>query len=227
MTMLAGLSRRNFLALGGAALAVPLSLREAFAQLPVDTPLHGISVFGDLKYGPDFPHFDYADPDAPKGGRIVTQSPSRLYNQNFDTFDTLNMFVLRGNGAFGMGLTFASLMEASSDEIGVMYCYAADSVTVSEDRLTWRFGIHPDAAFHDGSPITAGDVVFSLTTLRDLGHENLASTLREIETVEALDERTVSVTLSRDAGAATILTISGCPIFSRSEEHTSELQSRT
>lgn len=214
MTMLAGLSRRNFLALGGAALAVPLSLREAFAQLPVDTPLHGISVFGDLKYGPDFPHFDYADPDAPKGGRIVTQSPSRLYNQNFDTFDTLNMFVLRGNGAFGMGLTFASLMTGASDETSSMYGYAAESVTVSEDRLTWQFALHPEAAFHDGSPITAGDVVFSLTTLRELGHENLASTLREMLNVEAVNERTVSISLSDDAGASTILLIASCPIFS-------------
>lgn len=212
----ATLARRDFLALGGAALLSPLLLREAFAQLPTETPLHGVSVFGDLKYGPDFPHFDYVNPDAPSGGRIVTQSPSRIFNQNFDTFDTLNMFVLRGNGAFGMDLTFASLMTGSSDEIGVMYGYTAESVVVSEDRLTWRFTLHPDAAFHDGAPITAGDVVFSLTTLRDSGHENLASQLREMVAVDALDERTVSVTLSPDAGISVLLTVAGAPIFSES-----------
>lgn len=211
-----GLSRRDLLMLGGAAFATPLLLRNAFAQLPAETPLHGISVFGDLKYGPDFAHFDYVDPQAPKGGRIVTQSPVRIYNQNFDTFDTLNMFVLRGNGAFGMPLTYASLMAASSDETSSMYGYAAESVVISEDRLTWRFTLHPDAAFHDGSPITASDVVFTLTTLRDQGHENLASTLREAETFEALDERTISVRLKADAGISTILTIAGSPIFSES-----------
>ncbi len=214
MTGGAGISRRHFLAAGGAAAAFPLLAREAFAQIETETPLHGISVFGDFKYAPDFAHFDYVDPQAPKGGRIVTQSPSRIYNQNFDTFDTLNMFVLRGNGAFGMGLTFAALMTASSDEIGVMYAYTAESVTVSEDRRTWRFTLHPDAAFHDGSPITAADVAFSLTILRDEGHENLASTLREMEAVEATDERTVAVTLVPDAAASTILAIAGCPIFS-------------
>ena len=209
-----GVTRRRFLATGGAMAALPLLARDAFAQIETETPLHGISVFGDFRYAPDFPHFDYADPRAPKGGRIVTQSPSRIYNQNFDTFDTLNMFVLRGNGAFGMGLTFATLMTASSEEIGVMYGYAAESVTVSEDRRTWRFTLHPEVAFHDGTPMTAADVVFSLTVLRDEGHENLASTLREMEAVEAVDDRTVSVTLIPDAAAATILTVAGCPIFS-------------
>lgn len=208
------LSRRSFLALGGAAAFAPLLVRDAFAQLETDTPLHGISVFGDLKYGPDFPHFDYADPEAPSGGRIVTQSPVRIYNQNFDTFDTLNMHVLRGNGAYGMTLTYATLMTGSSDETSSMYGYAAETVSISEDRLIWRFMLHPDAAFHDGSPITAADVVFSLTTLRDKGHENLASTLRGIESVEAVDERTVSVKLVEDAGISTILTTAGCPIFS-------------
>jgi microcin C transport system substrate-binding protein len=210
-----GFSRRDFLALGAGAVALPLLARTAFAQLATETPLHGISVFGDLKYGSDFAHFDYVDPAAPKGGRIVTQSPVRVFNQNFDTFDTLNMYVLRGNGAFGMPLTYASLMVASSDETSSMYGYAAESVTISQDRLTWRFRLHPDAAFHDGSPITAADVVFTLATLRDSGHENLASTLREMASLEALDARTVSITLNQDAGVSTVLTIVDCPIFSK------------
>lgn len=208
-------NRRDVLVMGAGAMALPLLARDAFAQLATETPLYGISVFGDLKYGPDFAHFDYVDPAALKGGRIVTQSPVRVFNQNFDTFDTLNMYVFRGNGAFGMPLTFASLMVSSSDETSSMYGYAAESVTISQDRLTWRFALHPDAAFHDGSKITAEDVVFTLTTLRDLGHENLASTLRAVVGVEALDERTVSLTLTEDAGVATILAVAECPILSK------------
>jgi len=216
MTRMPVLGRREFLMLGGSALAVPLLARDAFAQLETETPLHGISPFGDLKYGPDFAHFDYADPEAPKGGRITTQLPAWSYNQAPDTFDTLNSYVLRGTGAAGMGLTFATLMTGSADEMGAYYAYAAESVSVSDDRLTWQFRLREDAAFHDGSPVTADDVVFSITILRDEGHENLASTLRQIEAIDAPDERTVSIRLHPLAGISTVFTIAaGCPIMSR------------
>lgn len=210
------IGRRDFLILGGAALAVPLLARDAFAQLETETPLHGISPFGDLKYGPDFEHFDYVNPDAPKGGRLSTQLAQWSYNQAPDTFDTLNAYVLRGNGAAGMGLTFATLMLGSADEMGAYYGYAAESVTVSEDRLTWRFRLRPEAVFHDGTPITADDVAFSIEILRDEGHENLASTLRQIEEIEAIDDHTLSVRILPTAGISTVFTFAaGCPIMSR------------
>jgi microcin C transport system substrate-binding protein len=211
----AGLDRRAFLALGGAAFAAPFLPYNLLAQAPVDTPLHGLSAFGELKYSSDFAHLDYVKPDAPKGGRIVTQSPARIYNQNFSTFDTLNIYVLRGNGAFGMGLTFATLMTSTSDEIGAVYGYAAESITISADRRELRFTLDPAAKFHDGTPITVEDVVWSIKTLKEFGHENLASDLRQIEVIEAEGERTIMVRIPADAGNATILTIaSGCPIFS-------------
>lgn len=210
------IGRRDFLMLGGAALAVPLLARDAFAQLETETPLHGISPFGDLKYGPDFEHFDYVNPDAPKGGRLSTQLAQWSYNQAPDTFDTLNAYVLRGNGAAGMGLTFATLLLGSADEMGAYYGYAAESVTVSEDRLTWRFRLRPEAVFHDGTPITADDVAFSIEILRDEGHENLASTLRQIEEIEAIDDHTLSVRILPTAGISTVFTFAaGCPIMSR------------
>lgn len=200
----------------GALAGVPLLAREAFAQVAAETPLHGISPFGELKYGPDFAHFDYVDPAAPKGGRIVTQLSQWSLNQAPDTFDTLNAYVLRGTGAAGMDLTFATLLAGSADEMGAYYAYAAETVTLGEDRLTWRFRLRPQAVFHDGTPITADDVVFSLETLRDEGHENLASTLRQIEAIEAPDDRTISVRLSPLAGVSTVFTVAaGCPIMSR------------
>lgn len=159
--------------------------------------------------------FDYVDADAVKGGRIVLQSPTRAYNQNFNTFDTLNIYVLRGSGAMGMPLTFATLMGSSSDEIGSAYAYAAQSLTFAENRKVMRFIMNPAAQFHDGSSITAADVVFSLETLREKGHENLASVLRNIESINIEDEDTIVVRLSSEAGRSVALTIATlCPIFS-------------
>lgn len=209
------LTRRALLAAGGAALLVPLTRLDALAQIAADEPLHGISPFGNLAYGPDFAHLAYVNPDAPKGGRLVPQAPAAAYNQNFNTFDTLNMFVLRGNGPFGMTLTFSSLLVATSDELGAAYAFVARSIRMSADRLTWTFDIDPEARFHDGTPITAADVVFSLGILRDQGHENLASTLRQIEALDAPDEATVRVRLAPDSNISTVLTIGGCPIFSQ------------
>lgn len=209
------LDRRSFIAMGAAGAALPFLPKNLLAQVPANTPLHGLAAFGDLKYPADFAHLDYVNVDAPKGGRIVTQSPSRAYNQNFNTFDTLNSYVLRGNGAFGMGLTFATLMTSTSDEIGGVYAYAAESIAVSDDRRELRFTLDPEAKFHDGTPITPQDVVWSMETLREFGHENLATYLRQIEAIEAEDERTIMVRIPADAGNATILTIAaGCPIFS-------------
>lgn len=214
MTRRLGLHRRDFLALGGAAALLPHLPSIAEANVATQTPMYGLSVFGDLKYPADFAHLDYVNPDAPKGGRIVPQAPAAGYNQNFNTFDTLNMFVLRGNGPFGMTLTFASLMETTTDELSSAYAYVARSVTVSEDKLTWQFELDPEAYFHDGSPIRPDDVVFSLTILRDKGHENIASTLRQIESVEKVGDDKVVVSLKPDSNMSTILTIVGTPIFS-------------
>lgn len=208
------LHRRGFLALGGAAILAPQLPSLAEAKISTQTPLYGISVFGDLKYQSDFKHLEYVNPDAPKGGRIVPQASSIVYNQNFNTFDTLNMFVLRGNGPYGMGLTFASLMQSPADELSSAYAYVARSVTVSDDKLTWQFEIDPEAHFHDGTPISPADIVFSLKVLRDKGHENLASSLRQMESVEALGNDKVVVSLLPDSNISTVLTIVGCPIFS-------------
>ena len=97
------LSRRHFLALGAAA---ALSPRQAFATVPTGTPLHGLSAFGDLKYKPGFPHFDYASPDAPKGGTFNFSIPNWVYNQSPLTFNTLNSFTPKGDAPPRMGMCF-------------------------------------------------------------------------------------------------------------------------
>ena len=94
------LSRRHVLGLGIGALSVPL-LRTARAAGP-GSELHGLSVFGDLKYSADFHHFDYVNPDAPKGGMFSLIPSARAYNQSFFTFNSLNAYILKGEGAQGM-----------------------------------------------------------------------------------------------------------------------------
>src|SRR5579863_2428662 len=146
------LTRRGALQ-GSAALAVATLLpRSALADYaPIES--HGLSSFGDLALPPDFKHFDYVNPDAPKGGVLSLQITATGGNQNFDTFDTLNMFSKRGDGAAGMTATFDTLMSATGNEPDSVYGLVARAVRVSADKLSYRFLLRPEARFHDGSKI--------------------------------------------------------------------------
>ena len=104
------LNRREVLILGAGALAGIARLAPAAHAEGAER--HGISAFGDLKYPADFAHFDYVDPNAPKGGVFSQIGPTRLYNQNFQTFNSFNSFILKGDAAQGMELTFATLIRA-------------------------------------------------------------------------------------------------------------------
>src|SRR5262245_31364350 len=161
------LTRRETLFLGAATLASTIA-RSAVAEEGPER--HGISAFGDLKYPPDFKHFDYVAPNAPKGGTFSQVGATRAFNQNFLTFNSLNIFILRGDGAQGMELTFTSLMARANDEPDALYGLAARAVRISADGLTYRFLMRPGITFHDGSPLTAHDVAFSLKILKDKGH---------------------------------------------------------
>ncbi len=209
---MSNITRRTALKLSSAALCTPLLPGLATAQ--GRNRSHGMAVIGDLKYPPDFAHFDYVNPDAPHGGRIVTQLASWGTNQNPQTFNTLNIYVRRGDGAAGMGLTSAALMAASADESGVVYGFVAKEVEVSDDRKALRFFLRPEAMFHDGSPITADDVAFSLQILREKGHPNIATLLSGIEEVVVEDERTIFVQLLPESGISLPVTLAGMPILS-------------
>ena len=176
---------------------------------------HGMSAFGDLAYPADFPFFKYVNPDAPKGGLFSQIGPSRQFNQSFQTFNTLNSYILKGDAAQGMELTFATLMARSGDEPDAMYGLAAAGVRISDDGLTYRFTLRPEAKFHDGTPLTSHDVVWSLATLKEKGHPIITQLLRDFKGVEATEDRMVSVHFAEKRGRDVPLFVAGLPIFSR------------
>lgn len=208
-----GLTRRTMLRLAGAGALY--GAMQPWAWAMGQTGLHGLSVFGDLKYPAGFSHFDYLDPDAPKGGRMHFQPPNWVFNQNVQTFNTLNTFVLRGDAPPRMGLCFDSLMVSAADEPDSIYGLVATTVDVSDDGNVFTFHLRPEARFHDATPLTAEDVAFSLMLLKKDGHPNIAQVIREMVSAEARDVRTVVVTLSGDQARDTILSIAGLPIFSK------------
>lgn len=145
---------------------------------------HGLSSFGELKYPKDFKNFDYVVPGAPKGGTFSQIGPTTAYNQSFQTFNSLNGYILRGDAAQGLALVFDSLMVRATDEPDAVYGLVASAVTISDDGRTYRFRLRPEARFSDGSPLTAADVAFSLNTLKAHGHPLIRQALREFTGAE-------------------------------------------
>lgn len=177
---------------------------------------HGLSIFGDLKYGPDFKRFDYVNPDAPKGGEFSLQITSASGNQNFTTFDTLNIYAQRGNGAAGMGLIYDSLMAGSLDEPDSLYGLVAKGVRRSGDGLRYRFKLRPEARFHDGSRLTAEDVVFSLETLKSSkAHAIYRIALDKVLGAEAIAPDEVEIRFAPGRSRELPLVAAGLPIFSK------------
>lgn len=172
---------------------------------PLTTTSHGISLYGDLKYGPDFTHFDYVNPDAPKGGTLIQSS--------IVAFDTLNPFTLKGTSAAGLGLIYDSLMVASSDEPYAMYGLIARSIEVPDDRSFAIFHLDPRARFQDGSEITAEDVVFSYEVLVEKGSPVYRQYFSQIEGAEAIDDLTVKFTFKPGNNRETPMTAAGISIM--------------
>jgi microcin C transport system substrate-binding protein len=204
---MAPVNRRHVLGLGVGA----LSAAQFGSAVAVEggTETHGLSAFGNLKYPANFHHFDYVNVDAPKGGMF-----SQLVGSGGSTFDSLNAYIVKGDAANGMSITFASLMARAYDEPDAVYLLAADHVAVSSDGLVYRFRLRPGITFHDGTKISASDVVFSLTTLKTKGHPTFSSVLRDVAGVVAEDERTVRLSFLPTRGLDVPALAAAMPIFS-------------
>ncbi len=180
---------------------------------------HGLSAFGDLKYPADFKHFDYVNPDAPKGGRISTIGTSAVL-----TFNSFNPFVIRDDPAQGLlDYLFDTLMVRANDEPDAVYGLIAHSAEVPEDKRSATFYLRPEARFHDGSPVTAEDVVFSFKMLSDRvkAHPAFSTPLRDVVNAEALDPHTVRFEFQGDnLRDLPSLVASGLPILSKAHYET-------
>jgi microcin C transport system substrate-binding protein len=212
MTDIRNVTRRDTLALGAGALAATIASPALANQGP---ERHGMSAFGDLKYPAGFKHLDYVNPNAPKGGTFSQVAATRVFNQNVLTFNSLNIFILKGDGAPGMELTFASLMARAADEPDALYGVAARAVRISADGLTYRFLMRPGIKFHDGSPLTAYDVAFSLKTLKEKGHPIAQQLLRDLVDAEASDDANVLVRFAPHRARDVPLFAASLPILSR------------
>ena len=172
---------------------------------------HGYALWGDMKYPPGFNHFDYVNPDAPKGGELRLVSNLRL-----STFDKYNPFTIRGGApAYLSQLMFDTLLTGSLDEEGAGYGLLAEDVTVAPDGLSATFRLRREARFHNGDAVLAADVKHSYDTL--VGpHTSPAykTMLIDVDGVDVVHERTVRYRFKR-ANRELPLTVGGLPVFSR------------
>ena len=209
-----GLDRRAVLTLGGAALAAPLLP----GRLPAGSEgqeRHGLSYFGDLKYPPDFRHFDYVDPKAPKGGTMSYLPSGWAFNQNPNTFNTLNTLILKGDAPVGLTIVFAALMTRALDEPDAVYGYVARSVWIEDGGRLYGFRLRPEARFHDGSELTAEDVAFSINILKAEGHPLIAQQMREVVGAEAVGKHEVVVRFTGNQARDVPLLVATLPILSK------------
>ncbi len=209
--------------LGWGALKKVIPVLLLFLTLPAHAaPRHGLSAFGDLKYPENFSHFDYVNPDAPVDGQL-----SMIGTSGVTSFDSLNAFILKGQPAEGLNLLFDTLMVRAMDEPDAMYGLLAQSAEIAQDRGSVIFTLRPQARFHDGTPLTAADVVFSFETLKKDGHPFIRLPLRDVVKAEALDPQTVRFMF---AGAETRdlpLIVAQLPVFSKTYYTTHDFTATT
>ena len=208
------MNRRDFtLLLASPLLALgPISALPAFAA----GQSHGLSTFGDLKYPADFKHFDYVNPDAPKGGEIRSWQ--------LDTFDNFNPLILKGVVAAGADVMggdsnnwlYDSLMSQSRDEPDALYALIAESVELGPDRGTVSFNLDSRARWQDRTPITSEDVIFTYTAVMKDGHPKFQLLFRDVAGVAAEGPRRVTFTLKPGNSRRDLpLQLARLPILSR------------
>ncbi|GAB5435077.1 extracellular solute-binding protein [Falsiruegeria mediterranea] len=176
---------------------------------------HGYSFFGDLTYPADFEHFDYVNPDAPKGGEIAVSAPG--------TFDSMNPYSRKGRAGRYSWMVYESLLgempatggSLPADQIGESYGLLAERLEYDEGKTWVIFYMRPEARFADGSPVTAHDVVFSHNLFLEQGLPSYAQAVKKrILSAEALDDHTVKFTFATGISRRSLIDqAGGVPVF--------------
>ena len=196
-----------------------LSLALSFPASATISESHGYAQFGTLKYPASFSHFDWVNPDAPKGGTLRIMASG--------TFDTLNPYTFKGSSPistahflqYGANELNEPLMvgtgayDPSGDEPASSYGLIARSVEYSEDRSWVVFNLRPEARFHDGKPITAYDVAFSYRLLRNDGHPQYRTNLQEVKRVDILGRHRIRFVFKRTGNPLLILRLGELPVL--------------
>lgn len=188
-----------------ACVALGLLITAAEAE-----PRHGLSAFGDLKYPPDFKHFDYVNPDAPKGGRLASRGILAR-----DTFDSFNGFILKGTWPENIGLLFDTLMARATDEPDAMYGLVAKTADLAPDKKSVTFQLREEARFSDGSKLTGDDVCDSFRLIKDYGDERIRIAIRDIEKCDVLAPYEVRYSFKGDNTRDLPLSVAALPILSK------------
>ena len=197
----------NRILLSLAACAV-LATSAVSANAQNADPKHGLSVFGDLKYGNGFSHFSYANPDAPKGGALKVPG--------LDTFETVNPFILKGRKEpLAESLLFDTLMARAFDEPDAYYGLVAKTVEQPADKSWVAFNIDPRAKFHDGTSITAGDVVFTFNALKKDGHPRYRINFHDVDRAEATSPGRVKFTFKPGTHRDLATRLAALPVLSK------------
>ena len=200
-------------------LLLSISLALSFPAAAMVSESHGYAQFGTLKYPATFTHFDWVNPQAPKGGTLRAMA--------FGTFDTLNPYTFKGSSPittpnfqqYGISELNEPLMvgtgqySPSGDEPASSYGLIAQSVEYSEDRSWVVFNLRPEARFHDGTPITAYDVAFSYRTLLKDGHPLYRTALQEVLRVDILNKQRIRFVLKRSGNPLLILRLGELPVL--------------
>lgn len=207
---MAGMSGTAARRIAAAVIAVAALAPAGWAQDPEVIVSHAITTFGDPpKYPADFPHLDYVNPDAPKGGEIAVHW--------IGNFDTMNPYSDKGVPAYLSTIGIEDMMVATADEIGALYCLICETIEYPADKSWVIFNMRPEARFADGSELTADDVKFTTDTFAVEGLSSFRLVLNEfVESVEVLDKHRVRYTFKADSPLRDRIQMAGgMPVMSK------------
>ncbi len=188
------------------ALLVVFTSSSLSAETPI-TPTHGIAVYGDLKYPATFTHFDYVNPNAPKGGMVKLGA--------FGSFDAFNPYIIKGTAAAGSDMLQCTLLASAGDEPFSLYAYLADKVEVAPDKKSVTFTLNKKAKFSDGTPVTADDVIFSFNVLIKKGIPLFSQYYHDVKKVEKINPWAVRFIFATEKNRELPAILGQLPVFSK------------